>query len=245
MKKMILVALLALSACVEPGAPAMPPSGPGPGSAAAAGPLLPPREAARNFVAVVRRMEPVVEQECRARRARTNCDFRIVVDDRDGQPPNAYQTLDSSGRPIIAFTLALVADARNEDELAFIMGHEAGHHIAAHIPREQREALKGALILGVLRAATGGSEADIRSAQDLGGTLGARRYAKDYELEADRLGTILAWEAGFDPARGALYFERIPDPGNAFLGTHPPNASRIAIVRQTLAALRSGARIAP
>ncbi|MGB0799102.1 MAG: peptidase M48, partial [Planktomarina sp.] len=30
---------------------------------------------------------------------------------------------------------------------------------------------------------------------------------------------------------GAAYFTRIPDPGNRFLGTHPPNGARITTVR--------------
>lgn len=98
--------------------------------------------------------------------------------------------------------------------------------------------MAGAVILGVLTAASGGDQTAIQSAQDIGGTLGARRYAKDYELEADALGTILAWKAGYDPERGAAFFARIPDPGNRFLGTHPPNAQRIDTVRRTLASLR-------
>ncbi len=57
------------------------------------------------------------------------------------------------------------------------------------------------------------------------------------ELEADQMGTILAWEAGFDPLRGAQFFNRLPDPGDDFLGTHPPNAQRLQIVRQTMAAI--------
>jgi predicted Zn-dependent protease len=235
MKKVILTTVaLVLAGCVETAPPQSPPLAPLPD----AGAPVSPETAAANFVGVVRRMEPVIEQECLARRARTNCDFRIVVDDRRGQPPNAYQTLDSAGRPIIAFTLPLIAEARNADELAFVMGHEAAHHIASHIPRQQQEATTGALILGVLTAATGGDESAIRTAQDIGGTIGARRYAKDYELEADALGTILAWDAGYDPERGAAFFARIPDPGNRFLGSHPPNAQRIDTVRRTLASLR-------
>ena len=98
--------------------------------------------------------------------------------------------------------------------------------------------MTGALIFGVLTAASGGDQTAIESAQNIGGTFGARRYAKDYELEADALGTVLAWEAGFDPERGAAFFARIPDPGNRFLGTHPPNAQRIETVRRTLAERR-------
>lgn len=234
MKKLSILAVLALSACIDVSQPA-PVSGPPPSKA---GPALSPQVAARNFTSVVARMEPVIEQECRASGIRSNCDFRIVVDDRPNQPPNAYQTLGKNGRPIIAFTLGLIAEARNADELAFVMGHEAAHHIEEHIPRQQQEALTGALILGGLTAITGGDQTAIQSAQNIGGTLGARRYAKDYELEADALGTVLAWKAGYDPERGAAFFTRIPDPGNRFLGTHPPNASRIDTVRRTLARLR-------
>ena len=235
MRQVMLAALaLALAGCVGTAPPPPAPLAP----LAQAGSPVSPETAAANFVGVVRRMEPVIEQECLARRAETNCDFRIVVDDRPGQPPNAYQTLDPAGRPIIAFTLPLIAEARNTDELAFVMGHEAAHHINRHIPRQQESALTGALIFGVLTAATGGDQTAIQSAQDIGGTLGARRYAKDYELEADALGTILAWKAGYDPERGAAFFARIPDPGNRFLGTHPPNAARIDTVRRTLASLR-------
>ena len=126
------------------------------------------RTNARNFVQVVNTVEPVAERECRARTTNLNCDFNIVVDDRPGQPANAFQTLDRQGRPIIAFTLALIDDARNED---------------------------------------------------------------------DALGTIITQRAGYDPIRGAAFFTRIPDPGDRFLGTHPPNASRIEIVRRTAAGL--------
>lgn len=194
--------------------------------------------AARNFLAVVTRMEPMVEQECRQRRQGLNCDFLIVVDDRPGQPPNAFQTEDRSGRPVIAFTLPLIAEAQNQDELAFIMGHEAAHHILGHLERTQASAMTGALILGTLASLGGGSDGAVSQAQQIGATVGARRYSQDFELEADRLGTEVAFDAGFDPGRGALFFDRLPDPGNTFLGTHPPNADRAAAVQETLARLR-------
>ncbi|PKP72635.1 MAG: peptidase M48 [Alphaproteobacteria bacterium HGW-Alphaproteobacteria-6] len=237
MRRLVILCALALAGCVEP----VPPAAPPPGAAQRpAGPVLDSATAAGNFEAVVARMEPAVERECQSRSRGANCDFRIMIDSRPGQPPNAFQTLDSAGRPIIAFTLALIAEARNRDELAFVMGHEAAHHIAAHIPRQQQSALTGALIFGALTAATGGDPAAVDAAQNIGGTLGARRYSKDFELEADALGTVIAWNAGFDPGRGAAFFARIPDPGNAFLGTHPPNGARLATVERTLARLRAG-----
>lgn len=232
-------AFLALAACAP-----LPASGPVPAVPQASpvipSPALSPSQAAQNFVSVVNRMEPAIEAECLQRTRGVNCDYQIVVDDRPGQAPNAFQTLDEAGRPIVAFNLPLIAEVRNVDELAFVMGHEAAHHIAGHIPRQQQTATTGAILLGGLAAAYGYDEATVRSAQNIGAGIAGRAYAKNYELEADQLGTVIAWDAGFDPERGALFFTRLPDPGDRFLGTHPPNAARLDIVRATVAELRKG-----
>jgi predicted Zn-dependent protease len=196
---------------------------------------IPPDAAARNFVTVVRRVEPVAEQVCRQQRPRSNCDFLIVVDDRPGLPPNAFQTLDRSGRPVIGFTLALLADARNQDELAFVLGHEAAHHIAGHIPLAQQSASEGALVGGLLATLGGLDPQSVDAVAQLGATVGARRFSKEFELEADSLGTVIAARAGYSPVRGAAFFNRIPDPGDRFLGSHPPNADRIRVVQATAA----------
>ncbi|MCW1951919.1 MAG: M48 family metallopeptidase [Octadecabacter sp.] len=195
------------------------------------------RGIARAFVEVVNQVEPIAERECRNRSRGLNCDFLIVVDDRPNQPPNAFQTLDDDGRPIIAFTLALIEDARNRDEIAFVMAHEAAHHIENHLAQQRQNATLGAVVFGQLAGVTGGGNDAIRTAQELGAAVGARTYSKDFELEADRLGTIIAARAGYDPLRGADFFFRVPDPGDRFLGTHPPNAERVQVVRQTAAGL--------
>jgi len=187
---------------------------------------------AMTFIAVVRRVEPVAEAECRARNPGLNCDFRIVVDDRPGMPANAFQTLMPNGQPVIAFTLALIGDVRNADELAFVMSHEAAHHALGHLARMDEVAAIGADIFGRLASASGETSPEaIRTAQELGAALGARTYFKEFELEADALGTVIAARAGYDPLLGAEFFFRIPDPGNRFLGTHPPTAERVAVVR--------------
>ena len=182
-----------------------------------------------NFRSVVATVEPVAERECRRRAPDLNCDFAIIVNRDPRLPPNAFQTIDRSGRPIIGFTQALIRDARNRDELAFIMGHEAAHHIARHLTKQRQNAIGGAVAGGIIAATLG---LDVRNGQELGGTLGARVYSKENELEADALGTVIAKKAGFDPVKGAQFFNRIPDPGDRFLGTHPPNAERFRTVRR-------------
>ncbi|MBB5720932.1 putative Zn-dependent protease [Loktanella ponticola] len=193
-------------------------------------------QAIDSFVQVVQTVEPIAESECRARAPNANCDFRIVVDDRVGLPPNAYQTLDDAGRPIIAFTIPLIVEVRNRDEMAFILAHEAAHHIEGHLMRQRQNADVGAAVFGQLAGVIGGSNPEaILAAQEFGAALGARTYSKDFELEADALGTIIAATAGYNPLRGADFFFRIPDPGNSFLGTHPANADRVATVQRTAA----------
>jgi predicted Zn-dependent protease len=223
--------LLTLAGCVTsypaPRMPAVAPAAPGS-----------PAAAVENFVQVIRAVEPVAEELCRTRGAVRTCDFRIVVDDRPGQPPNAFQTLDRYGRPVLGFTLALIADARNPDELAFVMGHEAAHHIAGHIPRREDQAMTGALVAGVLAQAGGLSPEEVRAAQNLGAEVAARSYSREFELEADALGAEIALIAGYDPVRGTGFFDRLPDPGDRFLGSHPPNAERKAVVAGTVRRLQ-------
>lgn len=242
MRGLALIFVGFLAGCGVPLAPGpmAPPPAPAPQSVAAPAPgaRLDANTASRNFLSVVRAMEPVAERECLLRTRNIDCDFMIVIDDRPNQPPNAFQTLDANNRPVIGFTLSLIAEARNQDELAFILGHEAAHHIAGHIPRTQQSAAAGAMILGTLASLGGASETAIRDAQRAGAQLGARTYSRDFELEADALGTVIAYRAGYDPIRGAEFFARIPDPGNRFLGTHPPNAQRADVVRRTMANIR-------
>lgn len=234
-----LLILLALAACdVAPPGPVAPPKSDAATLAAAA--PLPPQSAVANFAQVVERVEPVAEAVCRQETPTQNCDFTIAVDRDPRSGVNAFQTIDRRGRPYIVFTLGLIAEARNVDELAFVMGHEAAHHIARHIPIQQQSAREGALVFGILAQLGGADQAGIQQAAEIGGIVGARRFSQDHELEADALGTVIAFRAGFDPERGARFFSRLPDPGDRFLGTHPPNAEREQTVRRVLAQLRAG-----
>ncbi|MDC0738158.1 M48 family metalloprotease [Cognatishimia sp. SS12] len=224
-------ALLALTACVVP-------EGTGTSTAApsATTTVAGTSGTVQRFNRVVARTERVAEQVCRDRvRSGTNCDFRIVYVSDPRQPANAYQSEDASGRPVLTFTAALVEDTRNDDELAFVLGHEAAHHIRGHLTQTRQTATIGALAGGTLAVLLGGGQSAVDAGVNLGGTVGARAYSKDHELEADALGARIAHNAGYDPVKGAAFFQRIPDPGDRFLGSHPPNAQRIETVRRTAA----------
>ncbi|MBF9060408.1 M48 family metalloprotease [Rhodobacterales bacterium HKCCSP123] len=227
------VAALALAGCVPTVTP-KPPSGTPPTEAELAARA---RQAVLNFDEVVTRVEPVAEQVCREETPDQPCDFVIYVDRSPESGVNAFHTLDPQGQPAIIFTLGLIAVARNTDELAFIMGHEAAHHIARHIPTRQRRAAEGAETFARIAQSRGAGPDEVGEAAQIGAFVASREFGQQAELEADAIGTIIAARAGYDPLAGAAFFTRIPDPAREFLSSHPPNAARIRIVRQTLAAL--------
>jgi predicted Zn-dependent protease len=195
------------------------------------------RQAVLNFDEVVTRVEPVAEQVCREETPDQTCDFVIYVDRAPESGVNAFHTLDPAGRPAIIFTLGLIAVAENTDELAFIMGHEAGHHIGRHLSMGQMRAAEGARVFAEMARAQGASDAEIGEAAQIGSFVASRDFGQRAELEADVIGTMIAARAGYDPLVGSAFFTRIPDPAREFLSTHPPNAARIDAVRRTLQAL--------
>lgn len=192
---------------------------------------------AKGFAQVVSAVQPVAVDECRRRTKGANCDFRILVDANRRAPANAFQTIDENGRPVLTFTVALIEAVKNADELAFVMGHEASHHIAGHLERQEQNAESAAKVFSDLATLTGGDDADVKSAEELGAAVGARTYSKEFELEADALGTVITYRAGYNPLIGAQFFTRIPDPGDRFLSTHPPNAARLETVQRVSAQL--------
>lgn len=192
------------------------------------------------FLSVASRIEPVAEALCRSETPDQDCDFAILVDRDPRNGANAFQTVTRDGRPIVILTLGLVAILENEDELAFVLGHEAGHHIGRHLPMQRGAAEEGARIFGELAAEGGADAGTIARASQIGAFVGARRYSQEAELEADILGTAIALSAGYDPVAGALLFQRLPEPTTQFLATHPPNALRMQTVRRTVRQIRAG-----
>jgi len=192
-----------------------------------------PEEAERVFMEVASKVQPVATEECRKAREDGLCKFKIVVNLNRRAPPNAFQTQSENGQPVLSFTVSMIASISNADELAFVMAHEAAHHILNHLRQQKLDAMAGAEAFGQRVAEAGGTKEDIRRAQQMGAQVGARVYSKNYELEADELGTLITLKAGYDPRRGALYFERLPEPDDDFLGSHPPNNQRQDLVNKT------------
>jgi predicted Zn-dependent protease len=228
---LLLLAACLVSACVATPVPRVP--------APEGEPRL-PAISPQTFLEVAQDVEPVAESVCRAETPDQNCDFAILVDRDPRVGANAFQTLDEAGRPIVILTLDLIAIFENEHELAFVLAHEAGHHIARHIPEQRQSAAEGARVFGEIAVAGGADARGVARAAELGAFVGARSYSRSAELEADAIGTVIAYRAGYDPVEGARLFMRLPNPRMGLISTHPPNSDRMDVVRRTLAGLQRG-----
>lgn len=230
---------------------------------AKSGTRLSEARAAAQYRRVVARVEPVAEAFCKKQTAEKpafNCDVQIAVDNMMPER-NAYQTLTKDGKPVIAFTIPFIRDARNEDELAFVMGHEFGHHIGQHIQKQEQQAIAGALILGAITAvgqgyatqanpyrSTAYDQAEMQRNIELGMAAGQAAFSQTYELESDMIGTYIAKAAGYDPVKGARFFAR-PEAKKSqsgklsFWGTHPPDQKRLATVIATVSKMKADSEL--
>jgi Zn-dependent protease with chaperone function len=209
-KKLLFV--LALAGCVEAAPTQSPPRSDDADRAEV-------NQAVTRFKNVIQRVKPVAEAECRKRTRNTNCRLNISVAADTDLPPNATMGKDKHGRSQMVFTKSMLFYVHNEDELALIMSHEAAHHILGHFDQSVANATTYAALFETLGAA------------ELGAKIGFRLNSKEMEIAADKLGTIIMKKAGFDPLNGLKYLTRVRDPGDKFLGSHPPNRERIHAIR--------------
>lgn len=204
---------------------------------ACAAPVVPPADSGDtlSLAEISDRVRVSARATCREVRSAGPCNLRmLIVEVEDPDEANAFLIEDRLGRPTILLTPALIVETRNADELAFVLSHEAAHHILGHLDQARQDAAFGAEIFGRLAEAEGLEPKVVKEARAVGAFIGRRSYSQDYELEADALGALIAQQAGFDALRGARFFTRIPDPDDAFLSSHPPNATRIEAVQEAL-----------
>lgn len=146
---------------------------------------------------------------------------------------------------IIGVNGGLLLHAQTEAEYASVMAHELAHlsqrHFARGLEAQKRMQVPfmAAMLAGVIAAAAGGG--DIGMAAILSTQAAAiqeqRRFSRQNEQEADRIGLLNLHKAGFDPRAMPTLFERLmrqyrfDSMPPEFLLTHPVSESRIADTR--------------
>ena len=139
----------------------------------------------------------------------------------------------------------MIQAARNEGEMAGVMAHELSHVALRHGTAQATKAQKyGVLagILGVGGAILGGPAGSVLGQ---GGQLAVGAYflkfSREYETEADILGSQIMARAGYDPHDLANMFRTIEQQGGGgggFMSDHPSPANRYARINQEAQYLR-------
>lgn len=142
-----------------------------------------------------------------------------------------------------AVNTGLLKVATSDDELAIVMGHEAAHAIARHgAERISRAIAVQAIAVGVLAS----GEVDPRlvgATAAAYGALGETAFSRGEESEADRIGLVIAADAGYDPRAAVGFWRKMGALGGAkppeFLSTHPSDETRAKrLARQMPEAVR-------
>jgi predicted Zn-dependent protease len=127
--------------------------------------------------------------------------------------------------------------AKNQDQLAAVIGHEIGHVIAHHHDERITRQMMAQGALGVAGglAGAGYGEAAANTTTQLG-SIAAQGFfllpnSRDQESEADIIGQDLMAKAGFDPRAAVNLWQNMSAAGGSrppqWLSTHPDPKSRI------------------
>jgi Zn-dependent protease with chaperone function len=154
---------------------------------------------------------------------------------------NAYAT----DKNEIVVMHGVLARSSSDSELAMVVAHEIGHHIADHIDESKTQitigAIIGAVAMGVLLDKAGPcysvscqqSTSDaIENSAILGAQIGKLSFSKKQEREADMLAAFILFNAGYDLYESRYMLVKMgamdPDRKTSLLDTHPAGPDRLA-----------------
>jgi hypothetical protein len=137
------------------------------------------------------------------------------------------------GGPMFVNIGAITA-AANEAQLAGVMAHEMSHVYMQHSAKQEHKSewtsSLAELAGGVLGATTGGVVAELAQAGIQFGAQGLMlKYSRGDESQADAVGAIILYKAGYNPQALADFFKTLEAQGGAppqFLSDHPNPGNR-------------------
>jgi Zn-dependent protease with chaperone function len=140
----------------------------------------------------------------------------------------------------------MVEKAHNEGEVAGVMAHELSHVALRHGTAQETKAtpyaigeIAGQILGAIVGGRTGGL---IAQGSQFGIGTYFMKFSREYERQADILGTHIMAAAGYDPRDMANVFKTIEQEsgpgGPQFLSDHPNPGDRYQYINQEAAALR-------
>ncbi|QFU02993.1 TPR repeat-containing protein YfgC precursor [Halomonas sp. THAF5a] len=135
----------------------------------------------------------------------------------------------------VGINTGLLDVARNQDQLATVIGHEIAHVLARHANERASTETATQIGLSAISSAAGlqgaGGET-MMAALGMGAQYGILLpFSRSHESEADALGLTLMADAGFDPRESVALWNNMSAAGGArppaWLSTHPSHGQRI------------------
>ncbi len=174
-----------------------------------------------------------------------------LVKNSDARVPFTVKVIDSDEINAMALpggffyvNSGLILNADSEAEIAGVMAHEISHVVAHHAVREQTRMNYAQFVTIPLIFVGGGLGYGIYEAANIGIPLTFLQFSRDFEAQADFLGTQYMYHAGYDPQALISFFEKVENlekrkPGmvaKAF-ETHPATPDRIQRTQEEIATL--------
>lgn len=142
------------------------------------------------------------------------------------------------GGKVVVYT-GILKMAANDDELAVVMGHEIAHAVARHGNERMSQQL-AVYGLGQTIGATMGNESSkqiFNQCYGVASTLGILKYSRTHETEADKMGLVFMYLAGYKPEKAIDFWQKMAAQGGSvpeILSTHPSDEKRIEDIKNFL-----------
>jgi len=140
----------------------------------------------------------------------------------------------------VGFYTGILDIMDNDDQIATVMGHEAGHVVGRHSAERYSQQLAAGAVTNIANVALAGS--NIENSAMIAGILGAGvtfgfilPYSRKHEYEADRLGTDFMANANYRPNEAVRFWDNMTQNSGQkpleFMSTHPSDQNRISAMQ--------------
>lgn len=137
----------------------------------------------------------------------------------------------------IYITKGLLEILQKEDQLAAVLAHEVAHVNAEHSAQMIAQQRGMGLILAAVSENTSPTATQV---SQFAATMLGLRYSRDFEYQADTIGTDYLFKAGYDPYAMVEVQETLQQQHSSrpleFFSTHPNPGNRIETIRQHIQA---------
>jgi Zn-dependent protease with chaperone function len=144
--------------------------------------------------------------------------------------------------------LGTLTSARNEAELAGVMGHEMAHVYMQHSAKQAGKAQTTNMIAGVASAVLGGTVGNMAGGLvgqlgQMGIQMGAQgllmKYSRNDETQADAVGAVILQKAGYNPQSMVDFFQTMGAKAGAappeLFSSHPNPGNRQEAIKKLIA----------